>query len=240
MIQEWLQEDKMEIKSSQQPSPSFTMFPTKATHLTSDPITHILSPALFSIEFPISALLLIYIDCDLPPPRSPLWHPADGPDIGHAGDLQLHRRRRCHGTESLQAAGHGEHHVRLTDQSSSVWFQPCQAVYTGEANILTYRVFNNAPKMLTQTAGTSRRLWEQIQVSLLWLCQSALMLASYVSAYSFSLCCKVWNVCIDTQSLPKVPGMRRARKNFTYGWLERSKQSYRMQAFPSCDIATCS
>lgn len=146
MIQEWLQKHKMGIKSSQQPSPSFTMFrprpPIWRVILLLERIQYSRCAltywvhSLFSIEFPISALLLIYIDCDLSPPRSPLWHPAAGPDIGHAGHLWLHRRHRCHGREALQAAGQGEHHVRLTDQSSSVWFQPCEAVCTGEANIL--------------------------------------------------------------------------------------------------------
>lgn len=155
----WFRSDFRNIKSSQQPSPSFTMFRPRPpiwrvilllwTHLIFTLCAHILSPDRSSVEFPISALLLIYIDCDLSPPRSPLWHPAAGPDIGHAGYLWLHRRRRCHGREALQAAGQGEHRVRLTDKSSSVWFHPCEAVCTGEANILIYRVLNNAPKMHT-------------------------------------------------------------------------------------------
>lgn len=95
-------------------------------------------------------LLLWTIDVggDLSSHRSPLRHPATGPDGSHAGDLWLHRWRRCHGTEALQAAWQREHHVRLADQSSRVWFQPCEGVCTGEANILVYRVLNKA---LTQT-----------------------------------------------------------------------------------------
>lgn len=119
LIQEWCLKYKMEIKSNKYLSFLFKLcrnvkccnFPTPFkrppiwrvilllwTHLIFMACALPLNPALFRIEFPISALSLIDIDCDLSPPRSPLWHPPTGPDISHAGDLWLHRWRRRHGS----------------------------------------------------------------------------------------------------------------------------------------------